>query len=172
MAQQAEITVAKRSLTSCVWAHVQIGSHTMPGQQHSQPTLISLGQGCMRVYIKRYKLQSCTIPGCTSWMWILSCCRGETLPATGHGCEHTQTISKGSIVFLHIVHHGCDYIHAIWKLLQKRRRCGNSNSIWAGTLTKTLIYLIMGVWALTRYSVSVSRQHKAKVKTLLILYQI
>ena len=33
---------------SCAWAWFVIGwgSHTMPGQQHSQPTSTSLGQGC------------------------------------------------------------------------------------------------------------------------------
>ena len=49
MAQWAETTVAEYSLTSCVWAHFQIGSLTMPGQLHSQPTLTSLSQECMRV---------------------------------------------------------------------------------------------------------------------------
>ena len=33
----------------CVWAHFRIGSHTMPGQRHSQPTPTSLGPGCMHV---------------------------------------------------------------------------------------------------------------------------
>ena len=47
--QRAEMTVAKRSLTSCKQAHFQIGSHTMSRQRHSQPTLTSLGQGCMLV---------------------------------------------------------------------------------------------------------------------------
>ena len=40
VAQWAETTVAKCSLTSCVWAHFLIGSHTMPTQRHSQPSLI------------------------------------------------------------------------------------------------------------------------------------
>ena len=44
----AETTVTEFSLMSCVWARFLIGSHTMPGQQHSQPTPTSLGQGCMR----------------------------------------------------------------------------------------------------------------------------
>ena len=34
------------SLTSCVWARFLTGSHTMPGQRHSQPTPTWLGQGC------------------------------------------------------------------------------------------------------------------------------
>ena len=37
VAQRAEMTVAECSLTSCVWARFWISSHTMPGQQHSQP---------------------------------------------------------------------------------------------------------------------------------------
>ena len=37
------------SLTSCVRARFLIGSHIMPGQQHSQPTPASLGQRCVRV---------------------------------------------------------------------------------------------------------------------------
>ena len=33
------------SLTSCMWASFGIGSHTMPGQRHIQPTPTKLGQG-------------------------------------------------------------------------------------------------------------------------------
>ena len=43
------MNVAECSLTSCVWGCFQIDSHTMPGQQHSQLTPTSLGQGCMHV---------------------------------------------------------------------------------------------------------------------------
>ena len=54
VAQRAETIIAKSSrlwpnLTSCVWARFRIGSHTMPGQRHSQPTPTALVQGCMRV---------------------------------------------------------------------------------------------------------------------------
>ena len=49
VAQRPEATVAKCSLTSCVWACFWIGSYTMPRQQHSQPTPTSLGQGSMCV---------------------------------------------------------------------------------------------------------------------------
>ena len=49
VAQWAEMTVVKCSLTSCVWACFHIGSHTMPGKQHSQSTPTSLGPGCTRV---------------------------------------------------------------------------------------------------------------------------
>ena len=49
VAQRAETNVAECSLTSCVSARFLIGFHSMPRQRHSQPTLTSLGQGCMRV---------------------------------------------------------------------------------------------------------------------------
>ena len=41
-AQRAEMTVAERFLTCCVWACFPDSSHTVPGQ-HSQSTQISLG---------------------------------------------------------------------------------------------------------------------------------
>ena len=46
MAQAAETTVFPDEL---LVSSFLIGSHTMPGQRHSQPTLTSLGQGCMLV---------------------------------------------------------------------------------------------------------------------------
>ena len=46
VAQRAEPIVAEYSLTS---SRFRLGSHTMPGQRHSQPTPISLSQGCIRV---------------------------------------------------------------------------------------------------------------------------
>ena len=49
VAQRAESTLAGCSLTSCVWTHFRIGSHTMPGQRHSQPSPTSLGRMCMHV---------------------------------------------------------------------------------------------------------------------------
>ena len=42
VAQRAETTVTECSLTSRVWARFLIGSHTMPGQQHSLSTLTLL----------------------------------------------------------------------------------------------------------------------------------
>ena len=47
-AQRAEMTVAKCSLTSCVWARVRIGYQTMPGQRHSQPIPTSVGEVSMK----------------------------------------------------------------------------------------------------------------------------
>ena len=49
VAQRAETSVTECSLTSYVWARFLIGSHTMPGQRHSQSTPTSLGQRCHRV---------------------------------------------------------------------------------------------------------------------------
>ena len=46
VAQRAETTMAECSLTSCMWAHFLIDSHTLPGQPHSQPTPTSMGHGC------------------------------------------------------------------------------------------------------------------------------
>ena len=43
MARRTETTVAKCSLTNCVWAHFWIGSHIMPRQQHSQPSSDFIG---------------------------------------------------------------------------------------------------------------------------------
>ena len=45
LAQRAETTVTEFSLTSCVWARFLAGSHTMPGQRHSQPNPTSLVEG-------------------------------------------------------------------------------------------------------------------------------
>ena len=51
VAQRAETTVTECSLASHVWARFLIGSHTMPGQRHSQPNPTLLGQGCTRVQV-------------------------------------------------------------------------------------------------------------------------
>ena len=42
--------MAECFLTSCVRARFWTGSHTMPGQRHSQLTPTSLGQGCTCVF--------------------------------------------------------------------------------------------------------------------------
>ena len=42
--------------------------------------------------------------------------REETLPAVGHGCGVTYTLSRRRIVFLHAICHGYGYTHAILKL--------------------------------------------------------
>ena len=49
VAQRAETTMTECSLTSYVWAHFLIDSHTLPWQWHSQPTPTLMGQGCMHV---------------------------------------------------------------------------------------------------------------------------
>ena len=47
-------------MTSWVWARFRIGSHTMPGQQHSQPTPPLLGQG---VYLLQCNLPHALLAG-------------------------------------------------------------------------------------------------------------
>ena len=56
VAQWAETTVTECSLKSCMRANFLIGSHTIPGQQHSQPTPTFGGQGCTRVLGVTYHL--------------------------------------------------------------------------------------------------------------------
>ena len=51
VAHQAEMMVTECSLMSCALARFLIGSHTMPGQWHSGPTLTLLGQRCMCVKV-------------------------------------------------------------------------------------------------------------------------
>ena len=63
VAQRTETKVTECSLTSCVWARFRIGSHTMPGQHHSQPTPTSLDQGYMRVYVQPATCTFCTMTG-------------------------------------------------------------------------------------------------------------
>ena len=53
VAQRAEMTVTECSLASCVWACFLIGSHTMPGQQHSLPTPTSFPM-CTRTHTHTY----------------------------------------------------------------------------------------------------------------------
>ena len=51
VAQRAEMTVAKCSLTKCLSARFWIGTQTLPWQRLSQPTPSSSGQGFMHVYL-------------------------------------------------------------------------------------------------------------------------
>ena len=49
MAQRAETTWANGQGHVACELYFLIGSNTMPGQGHSQPTPTSLGKGCMRI---------------------------------------------------------------------------------------------------------------------------
>ena len=60
MAQRAETTMAECFLTSCVRARFWTGSHTMPGQRHSQLTPTSLDlRVCARLGATCHILAEC-----------------------------------------------------------------------------------------------------------------
>ena len=82
VAHQAQTAVAEYSLTSCMWAHFQIGSHAMPGQRHSQT---SLGQGCMHV--------RCSLPPAllAEWPGSFAChCGNKEVDWTLYKSQHTK----------------------------------------------------------------------------------
>ena len=88
VAQRAETTVAKCSLTSCMWVCFRIGSHIMPGQQHSQPSWTSLGVCMFRCYLPPALL--------AEWPGSLPCHRGNTVvEQTLNKSQHTKlTLEK------------------------------------------------------------------------------
>ena len=65
--------MAECFLTSCVRARFWTGSHTMPGQRHSQLTPTSLGQGCTCVF-------RCNLPPAllAEWPGSFTCHCGNT----------------------------------------------------------------------------------------------
>ena len=67
VAQWAETTVAESSLTSCVWAHFLIGSHTVPGQQHGSPLQLH--------WVKNVCMLRCNLPPAfwAEWLGSFSC---------------------------------------------------------------------------------------------------
>ena len=89
VAQRAVTTVTECSLTSCVWAHFLIGSHTMPRQQHSQPTPTSLGQ----IFVFRCNLPSALF---AEWPGSFTCHCGNTgVEQTPNNNKHTKlTLEK------------------------------------------------------------------------------
>ena len=106
MTQRAETTVAEFSLTCCVRACLRIGSHTMPGQHHSQPTPTSLRQG---VYASLGVI-------CHLHFWwndrSLLRASAVTLGWNGHRIK-SQHISTQS---------------ELWRIKFSRRSCRDSNS--------------------------------------------
>ena len=90
VAQRAETTVAKCSLTSCVWARLRIGSHITPGQRHSQPTP---NQGCMRVRCNLPPAHLAERPG------SFTChCGNNGVERTPNKSQHTQLTMKKKIL--------------------------------------------------------------------------
>ena len=73
--QQAERTITMRSLTSCMWAHFLIDSHTLPGQRHNQPTPTSMGKGCITVCVFRCNLPPSLL---AKWLGSFTCHCGNT----------------------------------------------------------------------------------------------
>ena len=90
VAQRAETTVTECSLTSCEWARFLIGSHTMPGQRHSQPTPTSLDQS---VCMFRCNLPSSLL---AEWPDSFMCHCGNTgVEQTPNKSQHTKlTLEK------------------------------------------------------------------------------
>ena len=88
------MTAAECSLTSCVWTRFRIGSYTMPGQWHSQPTPTSLGQGCQRVV-------KCNLPSAlfAEWPGSFVCHCGNTgLERTPNKSQHTKLTQEKNVL--------------------------------------------------------------------------
>ena len=72
------------SLTSCLWAHFQIGSHTMPGQPHSPFRLL---------WVKGVCMFRCNLPPAllAEWPGSLTCHCGYTgVEQTPNKSQHTK----------------------------------------------------------------------------------
>ena len=82
VAHQAKTSVAECSLTSCMWACFQIASHTMPGQQHTQPSLFH--------WVKGACVYRCNLPPAllAEWPGSFTCHCGNT------GMEQTLNKSR------------------------------------------------------------------------------
>ena len=79
------MTVTKGSQTSCMWAHLQIASHTMPGQQCNQPLRLH--------WIKGACMFRCNLPPAllAEWPRSFMCCCGNTeMERTLNKSRHTK----------------------------------------------------------------------------------
>ena len=95
MAQWAEMTVAECFLTSCVWAHIWIGSHTKPGHRHSQPTQTLLGKRCMLISVQP---DTCIL---AEWPRSFMCLCGITgVEQTPQKSQHRKLTLKKKIPLL------------------------------------------------------------------------
>ena len=90
VAQQAKTTVAKCFLSSCMWARFRKGSHTMPGQQHSQLTLTC--------WVKGVCMFRCNLPPALLAKWpgsFMSHCGTTGVKRTLNKCQNTKlTLEK------------------------------------------------------------------------------
>ena len=135
MVQQAETTMAKCSLTSCMRAHFPIDLHAKPGQQHTQPIPTSKGS---RVYV-------CLGVTCHLHFWQNSL---GVLRATAVtlGCNgHRIRVSTQS---------------SLWRRKLSRHSCRDSNSQLfdheSGALTNKLSQLPI-------HSVTLSKKQNKKI---------
>ena len=100
MAQQADATEAKCSLTSYKWVCFWIGSHTMPGQRHSQPIPNLLGQGCMDILVQP---ATCTFGRTTRVFYISAChCSNTGVEHTLNKSQHTWWSLETKILSLYV----------------------------------------------------------------------
>ena len=90
VAQWAEMTMAKCSLTSCLWTRFKIGSHPISAQWHSQPTPASLDQGCVCLDA------TCHLQFLAEWPGSFMChCSNMGLEWTLNKSQHTKlTLEK------------------------------------------------------------------------------
>ena len=86
------MAVAKYSLLICVWACFPIGSHAMPAQRHSQPTLTSLH------WVKDICVLRCHLPPAllAEWQGSFMChCSNTEMEETQNKSQHTKlTLEK------------------------------------------------------------------------------
>ena len=130
------MTVTERFLTSCVWAVFLIGSHTMPGQWHSQPTLPSLGQR----YICMFR---CNLPSTllAEWPGYFTCyCSNTGVERTPNKSQHTKLTLEKKILSPPLL--GFELA-----TFQSRVQCSNQQAILA-SLHIQLIQEMQLVWSL------------------------
>ena len=93
VAHQAKKSVAECSLTSCMWACFQIASHTMPGQQHTQPSLFH--------WVKGACVYRCNLPPAllAEWPGSFTCHCGNTgMEQTLNKSQHLRLTLKKKIL--------------------------------------------------------------------------
>ena len=83
------MTAAEYSLTSCLWVCFWVGPHTMPGQQHSQPTLDFI---CMF---------RCNLPPAllAEWLGSFMCrCSNTGVEQIPNKSQHTKLMTEKKIL--------------------------------------------------------------------------
>ena len=96
VAQQAEMTVTKCSLTSCMWRFL-IGSHTKPGQRHRQPFRLH--------WVKGVCMFRCNLPPAllAEWPGSFTCdCSNR-----GWNGQQVRVCTESSLWRREFSHHSC-----------------------------------------------------------------